>query len=226
MDIELHYEERGAGKAFVLLHGNGESSGYFSSQLEHFASDYRVIAVDTRGHGASPRGTAPFTLTRFADDLKAFLDGMGLKRVILLGFSDGGNIALIFALRYPEYVEKLVLNGVNLNPRGVRLKYQIPIVLGCAAVSVPAIFSKKAMRKKELLELMVREPHIAPESLSKLGMPVLVIAGDRDMIKTAHTQAIAGGIQGAVLRIIPGDHFIAAKESRAFNRTVQDFLKT
>ncbi|NCB52988.1 MAG: alpha/beta hydrolase [Clostridia bacterium] len=225
MDIELHYEGRGAGDALVLLHGNGESADYFSRQLNYFAADYRVIAVDTRGHGGSPRGAAPFTLSQFADDLKAFLDGLGLGRVNLLGFSDGGNIALIFALRYPRYVDKLILDGANLNPRGVKRRYQIPTVIAWAAMSASAVFSRKAIRKKELLELMVREPHISPDSLCKLRMPVLVIAGDRDMIKTAHTQAIAGGIQGAVLRIIPGDHFIAAKESAAFNKEVAVFLK-
>ena len=140
MDIDLHYEERGAGDALVLLHGNGESSSYFSRQLECFGSGYRVVAVDTRGHGASPRGTAPFTLSQFADDLKAFLDGMGLNRVDLLGFSDGGNIALIFALRYPERIKKLILNGANLNPGGVKLIYQIPIMFGWAVLSVPALF--------------------------------------------------------------------------------------
>lgn len=89
MDIDLHDTQRGSGFPLVLLHGNGEESGYFLHQLEHFAQTYRVIAVDTRGHGQSPRGSAPFTLEQFALDLKEFLDGRGLRRVHLLGFSDG-----------------------------------------------------------------------------------------------------------------------------------------
>ena len=79
-----------------------------------------MIAVDTRGHGRSPRGRGTFTLERFADDLKGFLDRRGLRRIILLGFSDGGNIALIFALKYPGYVDRLILNGANLNPFGMK----------------------------------------------------------------------------------------------------------
>lgn len=63
-----------------------------------------------------PRGQGAFTLERFAEDLKEFLDRRGLRRIILLGFSDGGNIALIFALKYPGYVDRLILNGANLNP--------------------------------------------------------------------------------------------------------------
>ena len=104
----------------VLLHGNGEDSSYFVNQISFFESKYLVIAVDTRGHGRSPRGCGTFTLERFADDLKGFLDRRGLRRIILLGFSDGGNIALIFALKYPGYVDRLILNGANLNPFGMK----------------------------------------------------------------------------------------------------------
>ena len=120
MKIKLHYEEKGTGQPMVLLHGNGEDSSYFKNQIEYFSKKYRVIAVDTRGHGKSERGTAPFTLRQFARDLKSFLDEMGLRRIILLGFSDGGNIALIFTILHPQYVDRLLLNGANLNPWGMK----------------------------------------------------------------------------------------------------------
>ena len=107
MDIQLSYVVAGSGFPLVLLHGNGEDHSYFKRQFEPFAQHYRVIAPDTRGHGHTPRGTAPFTLDQFAEDLKGFLDGMDIGRCHLLGFSDGGNIALLFTLKYPEYVEKL-----------------------------------------------------------------------------------------------------------------------
>lgn len=100
MDIKLNYIEKGEGTPLVLLHGNGGSLECFKSQIEYFSKKYRVIALDTRGHGKSPRGDKPFTIKQFADDLKDFLDDLGIKRAILLGFSDGGNIALTFALKY------------------------------------------------------------------------------------------------------------------------------
>ena len=110
MDIRLCCVEAGEGFPLVLLHGNGEDHTYFKRQMGPFSQHFRVIAVDTRGHGESPRGTAPFTLEQFAEDLKEFLDGRSITRCHLLGFSDGGNIALLFALKYPEYVEKLILH--------------------------------------------------------------------------------------------------------------------
>ena len=114
MDIRLCCVEAGEGFPLVLLHGNGEDHTYFKRQMGPFSQHFRVIAVDTRGHGESPRGTAPFTLEQFAEDLKEFLDGRSITRCHLLGFSDGGNIALLFALKYPEYVEKLILDPKHI----------------------------------------------------------------------------------------------------------------
>ena len=81
MDIQLHYEEYGQGEVLLLLHGNGESGEYFRNQIPYFSKKYRVIAVDTRGHGKSPRGTEPFTIRQFADDLKGFMDEKKIARI-------------------------------------------------------------------------------------------------------------------------------------------------
>ena len=69
MDIQLAFQEQGHGEALLLLHGNGESNQIFQAHMARLATIRRVIAVDTRGHGNSPRGSAPFTLEQFAEDL-------------------------------------------------------------------------------------------------------------------------------------------------------------
>ena len=66
MDIEHHYIEQGKGFPLILLHGNGEDGSYFVHQMKPFAQRFRVIAIDTRGHGKTPRGEAPFTIRQFA----------------------------------------------------------------------------------------------------------------------------------------------------------------
>ena len=223
MDISLYYEKRGAGEPLVLLHGNGEDGSYFLHQMEAFSREFLVYALDTRGHGRSPRGSAPFTISQFAEDLLALLDEQGLKRVNLLGFSDGGNIALTFALRHPERVRRLVLNGANLNPRGVKAWVQLPIVLGYQIAS--RLKSPKARTNAEMLGLMVHEPQIPPSELAGLMMPVLVIAGTRDMIREDHTRLMAREIPGARLALIPGNHFIARRNPAAFNRAVWSFFQ-
>lgn len=224
MDIQLHYEARGAGEPLILLHGNGEDGSYFVHQMAFFSQNYRVIAVDTRGHGQSPRGTAPFTIGQFAEDLLHLMDRLGLETANLLGFSDGGNIALTFALEHPERVDKLILNGANLFPGGVKRTVQLPIVLGYQIASLFARRQEKAKRNAELLGLMVKEPNLSPAGLSGLEVPTLVIAGTRDMIRARHTRLIAESLPNARLVFLPGDHFIANKQPDAFNRAVQEFL--
>ena len=223
-DIQLHYIEQGQGQPLILLHGNGESCDYFEHQIACFCHDYRVIALNTRGHGQSPRGEKPFTIKQFAEDLHGFMDEKGIGKAILLGFSDGGNVALEFALKYPERVEKLILNGANLFPSGVKPLYQWPIEIGYRIAKLFSKKSEKALRNTELLGLMVNEPHIKPLELARLTMPVLVIAGTKDMIKDSHTRLIYNSLPNAQLAIIEGDHFVANKNPEAFNKVVERFL--
>ncbi len=132
MNIEHYYIEKGDGDPFILLHGNGENCEYFKGQINVFAERYHVYAIDTRGHGKTPRGDKPFTIRHFADDLLCFMNGHRIEKAHLLGFSDGGNIAMVFAMKYPDRVDRLILNGANLNPEGVKRSTQIPIEIGYA----------------------------------------------------------------------------------------------
>lgn len=223
-DTFLHFTKQGAGPPLVLLHGNGEDGSYFTHQMSAFSLHYTVYALDTRGHGLSPRGDAPFTIRQFALDLLEFLDGERIDRANLLGFSDGGNIALTFALAHPERVDRLILNGANLDPSGVKPQVQVPIVLGYWLASLFAGCSPKAKRHAELLRLMVKEPHIPLEALKELYIPTLVIVGTRDMIKDGHTLAIASSLPNGTMEMIVGDHFIAAKNPDEFNEAVAAFL--
>lgn len=222
--IMHHYVERGSGFPLLLLHGNGEQCGYFEHQMEPFASHFHVLALDTRGHGQTPRGTAPFTIRQFADDLLAFMDRLGIEKAHLLGFSDGGNIAMVFALRHPERVERLILNGANLDARGVKAGVQLPIEVGYRIARLFARCNAKALRNAEMLGLMVNDPNVRPEELAHITCPTLVVAGDKDMIKDSHTRLIASAIPGAQLAILRGDHFIANRNPEAFNAAVLRFL--
>ncbi len=225
MDITLHYQEAGAGEPLILLHGNGENGEYFRHQIVYFSQKYRVIAVDTRGHGQSPRGTAPFTIQQFAGDLKDFMDQLEISRAVLLGFSDGANIAMKFALSFPERVKALILNGGNLNAAGVKRPVQLPIEIGYRMARRFAEKSADAKANAEMLGLMVNEPNIPAARLREIHAPVLVISGTRDMIKKSHTKEIARNLPNARLAFVKGNHFIAAKNPQAFNQTVESFLE-
>lgn len=226
MNIALYYQEKGNKEPLILLHGNGEDHSYFTHQIDYFSDRYRVIALDTRGHGQSPRGTKPFTIEQFSHDLYDFMTSHKISNAIILGFSDGANIAMAFAMRHPDKVKALILNGGNLNPKGVKRTTQIPIELGYKIARRFAAKSPDAKKSAEMLGLMVNEPNIEPTELSKITAPTLVICGSNDMIKESHTREIADNIPHAKLSIIKGNHFIANKRYLAFNKEVDEFLQT
>ena len=224
MDVRLHCAEAGAGETLILLHGNGEDSTYFVHQIPFLAKHFRVMAVDSRGHGRSPRGGGALSIEGFADDLADFMDERGIARAHLLGFSDGANVAMAFALRRPERVRKLILNGGNLNPWGMKPGVLLPVWLEWLALGIPAIFSRRARRRWELLNLMVTQPRLKRADLAALTMPALVIAGTDDMIRSRHTEAIARALPHGRLCVLPGSHFVARENPEAFNAAALKFL--
>jgi len=224
MDIKLNYIDKGTGEPLILLHGNGEYLEYFEHQIECFSEEYRVIAIDTRGHGKSPRGEAPFTIRQFADDLKDFMDELEIEKAHILGFSDGGNIAMIFAMKYPERVNKVILNGANLFASGVKLGCQLSITYEYYQALYFAQKYPKAKKKAELYGLMVKDPNIKPRQLKQLKAKTLVLVGDEDLIKLSHSKLIARKLPDGELKVIPGDHWVAKKNPKIYNKVVKDFL--
>lgn len=224
VDIKHFHIEKGHGEPVIMLHGNGEDSGYFQGQIEVFARQYHVYAIDTRGHGKTPRGERPFTIRQFAEDLLGFMDVQHIDKAHLLGFSDGGNIAMVFAIQNPDRVNKLILNGANLDAGGMKRRIQIPIEIGYRIASKFAKKSASAKLNAEMLGLMVNDPNVSVEELALIQAKTLVIAGTKDMVKEEHTKKIASGIPDAELCFIEGNHFIANKNPESFNRKVLEFL--
>ena len=225
MDIKHFYVEKGQGDPIILMHGNGEDCSIFSGQIDVFAQHYHVYAMDTRGHGQTPRGDKPFTIRQFADDLLGFMDENQIEKAHVLGFSDGGNIAMIFAMKYPERVDHLILNGANLTPAGVRRSIQILIEIGYRIAKLFGGKSDSAKSHMEMLGLMVNDPYVKPEELATIQAKTLVIAGTKDMILESETKRIAENIPDSQLVFVEGDHFIAKKKPEEFNQAVLEFLE-
>ncbi len=224
MNIELYYQEKGDGLPMILLHGNREDSSYFKHQIEYFSKKYRVIAVDSRGHGRSPRGTWLMVLKQFSEDLDNLLEKLNISKAIVLGFSDGANVAMEFAIRYSDKVAALILTGGNLNPSGIKRRVQIPIEINYKISCLFARFFKRAKARTEFLALMTNEPDIREAKLKQLSIPTLVMAGTNDVVKASHTKRIAALIPNAKLKIMKGDHFIVYKQPNEYNKIVDDFL--
>ena len=148
-----------------------------------------------------------------------------IRRADMLGFSDGANIALLFTIRHPERVNRLILNGANLNPGGLKTSVRFSLMKEYRAARAAADESEAANRKMELLRLMVKEPNIPVNELKEVRVPTLVIVGEDDMIKKSHSRKIYKKLPAAKLVTIPGNHFIANENYDLFNLEVVNFLE-
>lgn len=221
----MNYIEKGEGKPLIMIHGNEESCVYFKGQFDYFADKgFRCIAPDSRAHGDTPRGTAPLTIRQMTADIMEFMDGLGIDKADFIGFSDGGNIMLIMAMTHPERIGKMIVDGANLSLDGAA-DWAIDWVMGeYNAAAEKADDDPEAKIKMEIMGLMVNDPNIDPEDLTKISVPTLVMAGEEDLILKEHTELIASKIPGAQLAFCEGDHFCAREHPDAFNAIAGPFL--
>lgn len=222
-DVKLYYETYGAGEPLLLLHGNGETIYSYHEQIATLAKHFRVIAVATRAQGQSTDTlTAKLTYELFADDMKELLDSLQLPKAHILGWSDGGNTGLLMALRHTTYVNKLVTMGANLFPTTEAVDEKI---LRQSERARQALIKKGDLRGARLLTLVLTEPHMSYAELAAIKAPTLVLAGEKDIIKVAHTRAIAAGIPGAQVVLLAGaTHYAPQQNAALFNDTVLRFL--
>lgn len=225
-NANIYYRIYGKGeKTLFFLHGNGEDWTCFTKQIEFFSEDFKVVTMDSRGHGHSGISEKPLTIKQIAQDAATLIAKLHLERVTLVGFSDGANIVLEMALNSTFPYESLILGGANLNPKGVKMRYQLPTILAHAFCEVAARFYPKLQLKADILGLMTHEPNIRPERLHKITAPVLVMAGEHDMIKEKHTRLIAESLPNSTLEIIPrANHFIFNGWAGKVNHIMRKFL--
>ncbi|MBB6372036.1 alpha/beta fold hydrolase [Chryseobacterium shigense] len=223
-DTKLYYEIYGEGEPLFLLHGNSGSIQDFYQQIPVLSKQFKVIAIDTRGQGKSmDTSRKDFTYTQFADDVKALADKLGLNKINIAGWSDGGITGLEFALKYPENCNKVIAIGANAFPEGVddrlvsHMKNQL-LVLNIE--NKPEKFNEK-----RLVKIMLNEPHISKKDLTKIKNPVLVIAGDKDVIKQEHTEMMAKQMPNAELKIYKdATHMIPFEKADELNGDILKFL--
>jgi pimeloyl-ACP methyl ester carboxylesterase len=224
-DADIYYEVYGSGEPLLLLHGNSGSIAAFYKQIPALAKYYQVIAMDTRGQGKSiDKTTAPLTYEKFAEDAKLLLDSLNLKQANIVGWSDGGNTGLIMAIQYPALVKKLVTMGAVLSPDGIE---QLLLNRLQANFNRNGLTPAKAFNNEQrLLTLLLKQPHITTSKLKSIHIPVLVLAGEKDVVLRAHTSKIASGINHAELLIINrASHYAPQEMPLAFNNAVLNFLK-
>lgn len=218
----IYYAVRGSGSALVFLHGGGESGeDSFARQLDVFSEHHHIVAPDQVGQGRTPDAPGPLTYTLMMEDTAALLQTLKLKHVDMIGFSDGGILALMLAVRHPELVRRLLISGVNISPEG--LSAGDLEELRAAQTASPTTIDEK------LAHLWLTSPtesELSLALLSKIDQPVLLISGDRDAINLEHTLQIFHALPNAELCVLPGtDHGTFSGRSEWLNPIMDEFLK-
>ena len=217
----IYYTVRGTGPTWVLLHGGGDSGEHsFARQLQVFSERHHIVAPDQVGQGRSPDVAGPLSYTGMMEDTAALLQKINLEKVDLVGFSDGGILALMLAVRHPELVRRLVISGVNVSPEG--LNVDDLEVLRANQSSRPTTIDEK------LAHLWLSSPtesELSLALLAKIAQPVLLISGDRDAITLEHTLQIYHALPSAELCILPGtDHATFSGRAEWLNPIISAFL--
>jgi pimeloyl-ACP methyl ester carboxylesterase len=218
---KIYYAMRGRGSTLLLLHGGGDSGEHsFARQLDVFSEHHQIVAPDQVGQGRTPDVPEPLSYTGMMDDTAALLQQLHLKHVDVVGFSDGGILALMLAVRHPELVRRLVISGVNIAPEGLNPGDLEQL----RATQNP---QPKTIDEK-LAHLWATSPTEAELNLAMLAtvrQPVLVISGDRDAITLEHTLTIFHALPQAELCVLPGtDHATFSGRSEWLNPIIDAFL--
>lgn len=208
-DIKLAYYEKGRGDILLLLHGNSLDSCIFKYLFNHFSKKYKVIAIDSRGHGLSDSGEIPYNINLFVEDVISFCSKKEIKSVNIIGYSDGGNIALVLSKICPKLVNKMIIISGNYKVDGIKRWGRIAIKLLLLVLTPFIKYSKSAKIQKWKLELMLMNTGLSKEDFQKVNQPTLILAAERDLIYELHTKEIHHFINNSILTII--------KESNHFN---------
>ncbi|MBP9097202.1 MAG: alpha/beta hydrolase [Ferruginibacter sp.] len=224
--IKIYYEEYGQGQPLLLLHGNSESIQSFRQQIPEFSKYYRVIAVDTRGQGKSSENGMTYSYDLFADDMNALLNILNIDSANILGWSDGGNTGLIMAMKYPKKVKRLITMGANVFIDNSVVDKWVFKELHKQLKEMKNDTAYADRNRVRLINLLLTEPKHNFEELKIISSPVLVLAGEKDVIKENHTRSIAQNIRYSKLIIATKEtHYYPAENSKAFNETVIEFLR-
>lgn len=230
----IWYASHGAGKPVILLHGGLGHGGNWGYQVPALiAAGYRVILIDSRGHGRSTRDDRPYTYELMASDVIAVMDELKIGKAAFIGWSDGACIALVLAAQHPERSAGVFFFACNMDPSGTKPFDDGNALIGrCFSRHAKdyAALSATPDRFEDFVaavsEMMKTEPNYTAADLAAVAVPVTVALGEHDeFIKPEHADYLAATIPGARRLTLPGvSHFAPLQRPALFNATILDFL--
>ena len=228
------YASFGSGTPVILLHGGNGHSGNWGYQVPALLGDeYRVIVIDSRGHGRSTRDDKPFTYQRMAFDVLAVMDHLQIPKATFVGWSDGAVVALTIAMNTPQRVSGVFYFACNVDSSGVKEFKLTPILERCLSRHMKdyALLSSTPNDFKAfhdaLSVMMSTQPHYTAADLEQIRVPVTVVHSEHDeFITREHADYLGRTIPGARFVHLPGvSHFAPLQRPALFNAAVLAFLQ-
>ena len=253
--INLAYSDSGSGLPLVLLHAFPLNRAMWAAQEAALAKEFRVVTIDLRGHGESDAPLWRYTLEQAADDVRALLDHLAIRRAVFVGLSMGGYILFAFYRQYADRVQGLVLADTRAQADtedGKAGRFQLAQTAyrqGAAAVAdvmIPKLLSPATIRTRpeivRLVRTMIEGNEISgiagdlmamaerPDSvplLAQIACPVQIIVGESDQATPpADARLMAERIPGARLALIPdAGHLANLEQPDLFTEIVAAFAR-
>ena len=233
----LHVKISGTGPDFVLLHGGAGGAADLAALHDLLQPGRRIIAPDQRAHGRSP-DIGELTYAAMAGDTAALLDELGVRGADVVGWSDGGILALLLARDRPELIGRAVPISANVSsappapaamPREaldwVRDHGDESMTLPAGREELPGASEAWPAVVRRLQAMWLGDPGISLTDLTGLSTPILYLAGDRDVVRAEHTLAMFQATPAAQLGIVPGaTHLLPQTHAGAVAALIERFL--
>jgi pimeloyl-ACP methyl ester carboxylesterase len=235
--VKTWYDKEGAGDPLLLVHAAFCTNETWGAQRADFATRYRIFLPERRGHGHTPDVAGPLSYQDMADDTVAFIESIVDGPAHLVGWSDGGIVALLVAIARPDLVRKIVAMGANFLP--LPQSSAAPDLFNHLTPDAPdlAMFRERyeaaspdggdhwAVVVEKLIDMSRTQPTLRVEHLARIGAPTLVLVGDDDLITLEHTIALYRAIPNSELAVVPGtSHALSMEKSGEVNHIILDFL--
>lgn len=234
----IWYGEYGIGNRgtpVLLLHGGLANSNYFGLLVPALVrSGYRVIVMDSRGHGRSSPSSRPYSYALMARDVIGLLDHLGQRQVDVVGWSDGGIVGLELGLNAPSRIRRLYAFGTNASLDGLRPEYDKKPVfaryIDRSATESLAQGRSTAQHTAflgEISRMWASEPAFTPAQLDRISIPVTMALGQHDeAIARDHVVKVDAALANSVIEIMPNvSHVAMIQQPAQFNASVIAFLR-
>lgn len=231
--IRIWYATFGQGEPVLFVHGGLGNSDYWGLQVRALVAHYRVIVMDSRGHGRTTRNAQPFGYDLMSEDVVGLLDYLKIRKVALIGWSDGAIIGLDIAMHHPERLSKLFAFAANIDPSGVSDIQHSPVFTAFIARAGKE-YEKLSPTPKEynafvaqITRMWNTQPHWKRADFAKIKVPTWIVDGDHDeAINHDQPRTMADWTPNAGLLIVPDvSHFGFLQDPEAFNRDILHFLQ-